>query len=149
MRLLTYAIASIVDANTGYGLHGSRHFVDPRAAVQRAHRIRSNSVHALAGSIRAAIGARIEGLRARLQERRDLKQLIAMNDHLLRDIGLSRGDLIAVELGKKTLAEIYAERRAARGIDGTARPATSAATAAFGHTGEAANEEDYQAQKCA
>ncbi len=145
MKLFTDAIAPIVDANTGYGLPANRNFIDPRAAVRRAHRIRSNSVHGLVASIRAAIGAGIERLRVRTQERRELTQLKAMSDRLLDDIGLTRGDLIAVELGITTLAEIYAARRDARGR----QPHTAAATALLEQSGEAANESHYRAQNCA
>lgn len=145
MKLFTYAIASIVDANTGHGLPASRSFINPQAAVRRAHLIRSNSVHDLFTAIRAVIGTWIGRLEARAQQRRELKQLKAMSDRLLDDIGLTRGDLIAVELGSTTLAEIYAARRQAR----DPQPDTPAATAVLEQSGEASNQDIYGVKKCA
>lgn len=145
MKLFTFAIASIVDANTGYGLPADRNYIETQAAVRRARRIRSNSVHDFIASIRAAIGAGIEHLRARAQERRELNQLEAMSDRLLDDIGLTRGDLVAAELGTTTLAEIHAARRASSDL----KPETVAATAVLGQSGEAVNQDIYRAKECA
>ena len=103
MKLFTLAIASIVDVNTGHGLAGSKHFIDPATARRRGLEIRSNSVHGVFAAIKSAIAGRFDDYRARLQERRDLRSLMAMNDRLLKDIGITRGDLMAVAVPASVL----------------------------------------------
>ena len=148
MSLFTFAISSIVDANTGYGLSGTRQFFDIETASSRDRGFVSNSVHGLIGRIKSAISNGIGSYQARAQERRDLAELQRMSDSMLRDIGLHRGDLIAVELGSVSLEQLQKERRGERDeaqeIVNTVRLARAA-----GIEHDAANEASYQDRKCA
>ncbi|MDH3537127.1 MAG: DUF1127 domain-containing protein, partial [Gammaproteobacteria bacterium] len=113
MKPFTLAIASIVDANTGNGLVHRATESDYRAYEQRVRRIRSKSIIALIGTLRARLAAAVAGYRLRAKQRRDLRNLIRLSDRLLDDIGLSRPDLISVQLGALTLDELDARRRSA------------------------------------
>jgi len=148
MRLFTLAIASIVDVSTGHGLAGSKHFIDPDTGRRRGLEIRPTSVHGVFAAIRSAIAGRIEVYRARVQERRDLRRLMAMNDRLLKDIGITRGDLMAVEMGATSLTELHAERQARRRGDDVGISST-VATTTLALSGTAANEQSYVEKKCA
>ena len=110
MKHLQFAIASIVDANTGYGFAGG----DTRNTVElerRAHEIRSRSVHALLRGLRDSIASLLSTIRERSRRRQALAALSGLSDHYLEDIGLTRGDVTAVELGQVTLESLNAERR--------------------------------------
>lgn len=148
MRLFTFAISSIVDSNTGYGLSGTRRFLEIDAAAQRGRQIRSKSGHGLLAALKGVVSRWIDGYRTRAQERRELAQLLGMNDRLLRDIGLSRGDLIAVQLGTASLRELQDERRGH-----SDREQDIVSTAELGRAAdisrEAANEASYRDRKCA
>ena len=148
MRLFTFAISSIVDANTGYGLSGTKKFLEVESAAKPGSAIQSKSAHGLFASIKSLVARGIESYQARAQERRDLAKLLGMNDRLLKDIGLNRGDLIAVELGSISLRELHAERHARhdRGHE-IVNTAQLGGTTDIEH--EAANEASYQGQKCA
>ena len=68
-------------------------------AIERAAReLRAKAVAELIG--KAAGGVKgwvkrqlVEPIRARARRRRQLEELAAMNDHMLRDLGLSRGGI--------------------------------------------------------
>ncbi len=147
MRLFNFAIASIVDANTGY-LAGKKPFVELEAAGRHGRLIRSKSVHGFFGALGTAIGGYAERLRKHTQDRRDLKQLLRMNDRMLQDIGLTRGDLIAVELGSVTLQQLYDERRSAR-QEYLVDLVPAQATAPVDVDGDAANQPDFDDKKIA
>ena len=106
MKLLQFAVASIVDANTGNGLvHGGGR-IDYTAAEHHGRAIRAKSVAALISSIKDQVNNAISNLRERASQRRGLAQLSRLDDRLLRDIGVTRGDLVAVERGHTTLAAL-------------------------------------------
>ena len=111
MKFIQFAVASIVDANTGYGYSQVSAYPDYAAAESRGRAIRARSVV----EFLEALGQRVENVYAKLklqaQQRRELAELNRLNDRLLRDIGLSRADLFAVEMGSTTLEHLYAERR--------------------------------------
>ncbi len=148
MKLFTFAISSIVDANTGYGLSGTKRFLDNDSASGGAARPRAESGPSLFDRIRGALARGLESYRASAQERRELAQLQNMSDALLRDIGLHRGDLIAVELGTVSLQQLQQERRGER-----AETQEIVNTANLGRASdieqEAANEASFQDRKCA
>jgi uncharacterized protein YjiS (DUF1127 family) len=111
MSLIQFAVASIVDANTGNGLVHNEGRIDYAAAAQRGRTIRSKSIIALYSLIKDNLGNAFSNYRERAAQRRQLVTLAQLDDHLLKDIGLSRGDVIAVELGQVTLEQLDAQRR--------------------------------------
>lgn len=111
MKLFQFAVASIVDANTGNGLVHSGGRIDYAAAEDHGRAIRAKTVAALISSIKDQISNAISNFRERALQRRGLAQLSRLDDRLLRDVGLTRGDLVAVERGHTTLAELAPVRR--------------------------------------
>jgi uncharacterized protein YjiS (DUF1127 family) len=111
MKSLQYAVASIVDANTGHGLTHNGGRIDYAAATQHGRTIRAKSIIALYRLIKAQLGKVISNYRERAAQRRQLVTLAQLDDRILKDIGLSRGDVIAVELGQLTLQQLDAKRR--------------------------------------
>ena len=108
MKLLQFAVASLVDANTGHGLSHNGGRIDYTAAIQSERTIRAKSI---IGLIKDKLGNAISNYRERALNRRQLVALTQLDDHLLKDIGLSRGDVFAVELGQVTLEQLDAQRR--------------------------------------
>ena len=111
MKLLQIAVASIVDANTGYGLAHSGGRIDYSAQARNGRSIRAKSIMALYGLVKEQLSKSISSYHEHVKQRRQLALLGQLNDNLLRDIGLSRGDLIAAELGQVNLPQLDAERR--------------------------------------
>ena len=120
MKLLQFAVASLVDANTGGNYARHVDSIDTAAAERHARAIRSRSVIAVARSL----GDSLKGILAEYRERREAKialdSLLRLSDHNLDDIGLHRGDLVAVKLGATTLDALNAEREARRNVSNTA-----------------------------
>lgn len=144
MKLIHFAVASIIDANTGYRLTsagGGNHYA---AAEQHAREIRAKTVATLITKIKARLSNTVSTYRAHALQRRGLAELSRLDDRLLRDIGLTRGDLVAVERGHTDFDELATQRRA-ENIDQTLNLASHEPVLEF----EAANEADYGAQKCA
>jgi uncharacterized protein YjiS (DUF1127 family) len=110
MSVLQFAVASLVDANTGNELVHRDGKIDYAAAEQRGRVIRSNSVRSLFASIKRQVAELVENHREGARQRRELNVLLRLNDYHLRDIGLTRGDLFAAEMGQVTLAELDAHR---------------------------------------
>ncbi|MBT8435324.1 MAG: DUF1127 domain-containing protein [Gammaproteobacteria bacterium] len=106
MKSFQFAVASIIDANTGNGLAHSGGRIDYTAGERQGRRIRANTVAALISLIRGRISSAISNLGERASQRQALAQLSRLDDRLLRDIGLTRGDLVDVERGHTTLAEL-------------------------------------------
>ena len=147
MKSFTFAIASIVDANTGFGLNhgGSQSYAQ---AERHGRTIRSRAVADLFGRVRTSLSELVEAYRQRVQERRDLQRLLRLNDHMLADIGLSRGDLVAVELGSIRLEELQAQREANR-ADKLLQLKSDSKLTRLEDATEAANEQDFDNRKCA
>lgn len=112
MKHFQFAIASIVDANTGYGLARGGGNIDYRDAELRSRAIRSKSVHAFVAAIGAAVGDILADYRERARQRRAIEELSQLSDHYLDDIGLTRGDIAAVKLGQTSLEMLDSDRRA-------------------------------------
>ena len=119
MKLFHFAVASLVDANTGgnYAHHVSS--IDTAAAERHAREIRSRSVIAVARSLGESLKGIVADYRERREAKRALDSLLRLSDHNLDDIGLHRGDLVAVKLGATTLDALNAEREARRNISDT------------------------------
>ena len=110
MKLLQLAVASIVDANTGYGLAHSGGRIDYSAQARHGRTIRAKSIVALYGLLKEQLSKSISSYHEHVKQRRQFAVLGQLDDHLLRDIGLSRGDLIAAELGQVNLQQLDAKR---------------------------------------
>lgn len=114
MKLFEFAIASIVDANTGHGLEGKNLSVDYTSEIHRGHEIRSKSVLALFASIKHRIGQVISNYRVRAYNRRAINEMSNLSDRLLKDIGIERHELASVRAGLTTLEELDASRRSSQ-----------------------------------
>jgi len=147
MNHFQLAIASIVDANTGYGLnHGGKS--DYREEELRARMIRSKSVHAFFSAIGKTIRRALAEYRENARQRRAIADLSNLNDHYLEDIGLTRGDILAVKLGQASLEELNADRRARLAVAPLDTVVTGKLDSAA-RNADAANAADYAEAKCA
>jgi len=147
MKHFQLAIASIVDANTGYGIDRSDR-TDYRQEERHSHVIRSKSVHALLGAIAGMLRNAVANYRERARERRAIADLTAMNEHFLKDIGLTRGDIVAVRLGQTSLEELNADRRARLAVAPLDYVATGEVDT-YARRADARNAADYAEVKCA
>jgi uncharacterized protein YjiS (DUF1127 family) len=147
MSILQFAVASLVDANTGNELVHRDGKIDYAAAEQRGRVIRSNSVRSLFASIKRQVAELVENHREGARQRRELNALLRLNDYHLRDIGLTRGDLFAVEMGQATLTQLYAHR--SQDFVEKARPAIVAQVNQATKNLTVANEAFYDEAKCA
>ena len=148
MNMFQFAVASIVDVNTGNGLI---HISGPRdyaAAENHGRKIRSQSIIKLFAQIKSAISGVFSRYRTRIEQRRNLRNLMALNDHLLEDIGLHRGDLTAVQLGVTSLDELNASPRSGD-QDGSTKLEYIVAAESVGHNLAASNEQLFEQRKCA
>jgi uncharacterized protein YjiS (DUF1127 family) len=110
MKSFHFAIASIVDANTGFGFEQGSERIDYAAAEHRARKIRSHSFTTFLGRISQGITTRFAEFRRYLEYRSGVNQLAALGDHILEDIGVSRGDVIALQLNQIDATELEARR---------------------------------------
>ena len=111
MKLFEFAIASIVDANTGHGLEGKNLSVDYYAAIQSDREIRAKSVFECFASIKHRIGQVISNYHVRANNRRAIDEISNRSDRLLKDIGIERYELAQLRAGLTTLEELDASRR--------------------------------------
>jgi len=114
MKLYEFAIASIVDANTGHGLVGKNLSVDYSSAIHTAHEIRAKTILAWFASIKHRIGQVISNYRVRAYNRRAINEISKLSDRLLKDIGFERYELAQVRAGLTTLEELDASRASRR-----------------------------------
>jgi len=110
MKALQFGIAAIVDSNTGHGLPHTGGRIDFGAAEKNAQHIRSKSVTTLAQRIGEKITTAIRILRERRDHKREIQQLARLNDRMLADIGLRRGDVNAAQLGQIDLQQLHARQ---------------------------------------
>jgi hypothetical protein len=121
MNSIQFAIASIVDANTGHGLVYRDNKIDYAAAASHGRRIRGKSIAALLGLVKRRLSRHLSGL----------------SDHMLDDIGISRGDVIAVQMGQFDLRDLEArheKNRSAtrlRAVSSTRKLASTTPRSAF------------------
>ena len=143
MKSLQFAVASLVDANTGGDLARHVSSIDTAQAERYAREIRSRSVISAARSLGDSLKNLIADYRERREARRALDSLLRLSDHHLADIGLHRGDLVAVQLGATTLEALNAEREAKRNLTSTA------SVARIDDRSLAGNDADLVAARCA
>ena len=141
MKLLQFAVASMVDANTGYGTSHNLHKIDYSAEIQNGRKIRSRSILDSLGLIVNRLTASVDRYKARLQRQRNLNQLYRLNNHLLADIGLTDEDLNAVAAGIATLEQLNAKRQNLRQITNK--------TIKINQTTSAANQDSFKEAICA
>jgi uncharacterized protein YjiS (DUF1127 family) len=111
MKLVQFGIAAIVDSTTGYGLAHTSGRIDYTAAQARAHHIRSRTLTILAQRISEKIAQAIQTLSETREHRRGMQQLAGLDDHMLDDIGFSRGDISAAQAGQIDLGQLARRRR--------------------------------------
>ncbi len=117
MKLLQLAIAAVVDANTEAGLaRNLKRFHDAADAEERARKLRARQSVGTASKLGHWVHARLERYRQQAAYRRELRQLLQLDDRLLKDVGLTRGDLVSVQLGATTLEELNAQRESRRRV---------------------------------
>jgi len=115
MKLFHYAVASIVDVNTGNGLPlvsgRAEKIADYQGSRPRLAGILVNYLQ----RVRTGISVANIVLRKRRALKRSLQPLSQLSDHLLEDIGLSRADVVAAENGQIDVAELESRRIQNRG----------------------------------
>ena len=148
MNYFHFAIASLVDANTGHGLVHNTDKIDYAAAASHGRQIRASSIVALPGQVKRRLSKAIASIRERHAQKRYLRRLAGLNDHILEDIGMSRGDVIALQLGQIDLRQLEV-RRAKNRSASSLLPA--AITGSVGNTirRNAFNEAVFARAKCA
>jgi len=148
MNYFQFAIASIVDANTGHGLVYNTDKIDYAAAASHGREIRSKSIVALLGQVKRRLSNAIASIRERQAQKRNLRRLAGLNDHILEDIGISRGDVIALQMGQIDLRQLEAQRFKKRSAT---RLHPAATTRSVGNTvrRNALNEAVFARAKCA
>ena len=110
MKLISFAIASIVDVNTGIARPHSVNGIDTFYAERRGREIRSRSLLSFFSWLRDAVTGLVERSRVRAENRRQIAELSALSDRSLRDIGLHRADIDAVQSGLILLDDLRRQR---------------------------------------
>jgi uncharacterized protein YjiS (DUF1127 family) len=155
MKLFNFAIASIVDANTGTGV--SRRFVEqfgPKYSSygQFSREIRAKSILGLVGKIKSALIQYIADSKAIARERRGVEEVSQMSASMLKDVGLTRNDADDLRLGLISLDTLNARRdqnRNQREARLSRRRQSSKQVNISGSDHEIANQENYEMKKCA
>ena len=155
MKLFSFAIASIVDANTGNGIN--RHFVEKLGSknssyVQFDHEIRAKSILDIVGKIKNALIQYIADSKAKARERRDVEEVSQMSATMLKDVGLTQNDADDLRLGLISLDNLNArsdqnrrERDARWSRPGQSSKQVSVSVIDL----ESANQETHELKKCA
>ena len=154
MKLFHFAIASIVDANTGSGIN--RHFVEQSGSKQSAYEqvgqeIRAKSVLDLLANIKSAFKQYINDSRAAARAIRDTAEITQLSEHQLNDIGLTWVDIQDLKSGQITLEALNTRRDQYR--DQAARNSRLSQLSTRVTTRvidiDSANQAEYETAKCA
>jgi len=148
MSTFQFGIASIIDSNTGYGLPHSLSRNVVAASSRGQGRSLSKTVFDYLLRVRSGLSAARIVLRKRRELNRSLRQLSLLNDHMLEDIGLSRGDIIAAQKGLLDRRQLENQRILNRG-DGQALLREASRGASDLEDRKAVNEAVYAKAKCA
>jgi len=113
MKLFNFAIASIVDANTGNGI--SRQFIDQTGSTDSDHlqygrEIRAKSVLAVLAKIKIAVKQYVDDSREAAKARRNNEAISQLSEHMLKDIGLTFVDIQDLKSGQTTLKGLNTRR---------------------------------------
>jgi len=155
MKLFNFAIASIVDANTGNGV--SRRFVEQFGSknssyVQLGREIRAKSILGLVGKIKSALIQYIADSKAKAQERRSVEEISQLSASMLEDVGLTQNDADDLRLGLISLDSLSARRDQNRNqrevhLSRLSQSPKQVNISGSGH--ESTNQENYELKKCA
>ena len=110
MKTFQFAIASIVDTNTGQGLPKNTLDTDRVAANSRPRRSAFKTLVDYLVRIRSGITVARIVLQKRRKLKQGLRQLGELNDRMLEDIGLTRADIIAAAHGDIDRVQRQAQR---------------------------------------
>lgn len=152
MKLLTLAVASIVDANLNQG--HTQHVIGYSSEKISAHLdqgriIRSRSVRSLFHGTVQAVHTILEKLKSELQRRKDIAQLSSLSEHLLNDVGFSLNDIESLKSGAISIEALNARRRSNTVTEKIPEAVKSVSkTTDLGNL-ECANEESLGLSKCA
>jgi len=154
MKLFNFAIASIVDANTGNGI--SRQFIDQTGSTDSDHlqygrEIRAKSVLAVLAKIKIAVKQYVDDSREAAKARRNNEAISQLSEHMLKDIGLTFVDIQDLKSGQTTLKGLNTRRnqyrdqaaRSNRLVQSTKRVSSQVVDI------DSANQAHYEVAKCA
>ncbi len=154
MKLFNFAIASIVDANTGSGI--SRQFDEQLGSKQSAYEqagreIRARSVLDVLTKIKSVFNQYISDSRAAARSRRNNEAVSQLSEHILKDIGLTFVDMQDLKSGQTTLQGLntrrdqYRDQAASsnRLVQSTKRVSSQVVDI------DSANQAQYEVAKCA
>lgn len=110
MKLLQFAVASIVDANTGQGLVHDVRNIHSADHISNGRTIRARSILDTLKLIKDQLAGSVSSLRAHIRSQGQLAVLARLDDHLLRDIGISREDIYAAQSGLISMEQFKAKR---------------------------------------
>jgi len=155
MKLFNFAIASIVDANTGNGVN--RQFVDQFGSKHSNYEtfgreLRAITILGVVEKIKSAFVQYIEDSKARARQRRGVEEVSQMSAGMLKDLGLTQNDANDLRLGLISLDSLNARRDQNR-RDREVR--LSQLNQSFKRVGasvidlENANQETHEMKKCA
>lgn len=148
MNSLIFAVASIVDTTTGQQLSTvdrERFNRDYGSAASHGRKIRSQTMARLIDKMKSNLANISEKFQQYNRRQKEVKQLSALNQHLLQDIGLNKKDIYLISRGKMTLESIQTQKSQADLLT-----PVSAKPANFKDLGfEAANEAEEVKAHCA
>ena len=147
MKPFTFAIASIVDSNTGYGLPRGGG-IDYESIERASRKRRATAFINLLVRARSAVSTLAYRLRKRRELARSLRELSALNDRMLEDIGFTRGDVLAAQSGQLDRNELELRREHNRGKR-PVRLHAAVSTAKNENPVQAINEAVFARAKCA
>ena len=154
MKLLNFAIASIVDANTGSGIN--RQYDDQLGSKQSAYEqagreIRAKSVLDLLSKIKSVFNQYISDSRAAARARRNTEAVSQLSDHTLKDIGLTFVDIQDLKSGQITLTALNARRDRYRDQAASKKRLSQISTRVSTRVLDidSANQDQYETAKCA
>ena len=155
MKLFNFAIASIVDANTGTGVN--QRFIEQFGSKNSSYEqfgreIRAKSILGLVGKIKSALIQYIANSKAKAQERRGVEEVSQMSASMLKDVGLTQNDADDLHLGLISLDSLNARRdqnRKQREARLSRLSQSSKQVYVSGSDHESVNQENYELKKCA
>jgi uncharacterized protein YjiS (DUF1127 family) len=148
MSVLNFAIASLVDAHTGLGTTANtrkdylNRYIAP---VDIDQKTRANSLVTLTAGAKDGFRKSFEAFREWSLERRARQNLMNLDDHMLKDIGVDRGDLALLKNGTITMTEL----RHGRNLTDIKQIATRVKVTEQIQGIEPVNEELFNQDKCA
>lgn len=120
MKLLQFAVSSVVGATTGsHVTKTSSGTSQPESVQYRTLQTRTSILQTLRNNVASVskLASRLVAAnRERLQRNRDVGQILQLNAHYLKDIGLTYNDLADLRSGQKSLEGLNAMRSESEGF---------------------------------